>query len=68
MTTDRVRLLAPILDSGASRARSAPRREAVRRRDGQTQQVVDVLPKEAVHEQELGHIDDRATNIHLQMY
>jgi hypothetical protein len=45
------RLPASILDTGQARAGSKDGREALRRRNWQAQQVVDVLPEEAFYEQ-----------------
>ena len=46
------RLSATVPHSGTARTCCPSRGEAVRRRHGQTEQVVDVLPEEAFHEQE----------------
>ena len=48
------RLSATVLDPGAARTRSPSRGEAVRRWHGQAEQMVDVLPEEAFHEQKRG--------------
>lgn len=50
------RLFAAVPDASAARACSTSSATTLRRWHGKTKQVVDVLPKEALYEQELGLI------------
>lgn len=59
------RLSTAVPHSGTAGTCCSSRREAVRRRHGQTKQVVDVLPEEAFHEQERSLRDGRSCT-HIQ--